>query len=312
MAARPTIIWQIHDEKPGHRNQLRGLTDALAELLPTEVHTIRAPRRRTGLAGFFSRSFAPGRDLPPPDLILGAGHSTHLAMLAARRTYGGKTVVLMKPSLPPKLFDLCLVPEHDGMASSDRVVTTRGVLNVIRPSQAHKPKHGLLLIGGPSASHDWSDQQMVAQVATIAESDPSVRWQLTSSRRTPGSFLSLLRQHELPNLQAVPHDETHSGWVSEQLAVASQVWVSEDSVSMVYEALTSGAAVGVLQVPCKREGRVAAGMQQLIEAGWATRFANWRPGARLATPPQQLDEARRCAEIVSRRLLATPSNSRAG
>ncbi len=301
--SRCCVIWQIEDGKPGHENQMRGLTDALAELLTLEVHTLRAPSRRSCLAALWSKKFPLGNDLPTPDLILGAGHSTHLAVLAARRARGGQAVVLMKPSLPSTLFDLCLIPEHDRVATSEKVIATRGVLNVVRPTQQHDPRSGLLLIGGPSAAHDWSDGRMLEQIATIATSTPSIQWRLTDSRRTPPSFLKLVAEKKFENLQVTPHQETTPDWVPRQLANASQVWVSEDSVSMVYEALTSGAAVGVLEVPSKRRGRVAAGIDLLIENGGVTRFADWQLGSQLAQPPAPLDEARRCAEIVFQRML---------
>ncbi|NOZ39239.1 MAG: hypothetical protein GXP24_03325 [Planctomycetes bacterium] len=297
-----TTLWQIHDDRPGHHNQLRGLTSALTELLSLDVHTLRAPSPRSSLAALWSKRFPLDSGLPAPDLILGAGHATHLAVLAARRAYGGLAIVLMKPSLPSALFDLCLIPEHDQVSESEKVVTTRGVLNIVRPTQQHNRRSGLLLIGGPSAAHDWSNEQMLEQITTITSSNPSIQWRLTNSRRTPPSFLEHLAKKKIANLQVTLHQDTHSAWVPEQLAQAAQVWVSEDSVSMVYEALTSGAAVGVLDVPSRRHGRVAAGVDTLTESGWATRFADWQPGVWLAPPPAQLNEARRCAEIVCRRL----------
>jgi mitochondrial fission protein ELM1 len=211
----------------------------------------------------------------------------------------------MKPSLPTALFDLCLIPEHDGVAPSERVVTTRGVLNVVRPSQAHDPGQGLLLVGGPSSAHDWSDEQMLQQIQTILSSDPDLRWQLTTSRRTPASFVAQLANCQLPNLKVTPHQQTSPDWLPQQLARAGQVWVSEDSVSMVYEALTSGAAVGILQVPTTRQrSRVATGVAALLRNQWATRFADWQPGTPLTTPPEQLDEARRCAQTICQKLAA--------
>jgi len=303
MALPKTILWQIQDDKPGHQNQLRGLASALAELLPLEVHTLRAPSRRSCLAAMWSKNFAIGNGLPAPDLILGAGHSTHLAVLAARRARGGQAVVLMKPSLPSALFDLCLIPEHDRVTASEKVIATRGVLNIVRPTQQHDPRKGLLLIGGPSAAHAWSDECMLQQIVTIASSTPSIEWTLTDSRRTPPAFLNRVSQKKVENLKVTPHQETTPGWVPRQLAGAAQVWVSEDSVSMVYEALTSGAAVGMLEVPSRRRGRVAAGIDSLVENGWATPFAHWQVGSPLAPAPAPLDEARRCAEIVAQRLI---------
>jgi mitochondrial fission protein ELM1 len=90
--------------------------------------------------------------------------------------------------------------------------------------------------------------------------------------------------------------------VPQKLARAAQVWVSQDSVSMVYEALTSGAAVGLFPVPGKRTGRVARGMNQLEQGGWVTSFSAWDRATPLPSPPAQLHEARRCAELICERL----------
>jgi hypothetical protein len=70
---------------------------------------------------------------------------------------------------------------------------------------------------------------------------------------------------------------------------------------MVYEALTSGAAVGLLAVPKKEIGRVARGMQQLQQSGWITRFADWNQPGPLPIPPGKLHEAHRCAQIICER-----------
>ncbi len=304
MDSNKTVLWQLHDDKPGHLNQMRGLTNALADLLPLEVHALRVPSRRRCFAALWSKKFPLGKDLPAPALILGAGHATHLAVLAARRAHGGQAIVLMKPSLPTALFDLCIVPEHDQVADATNIITTRGVLNVVRPTEQHDQHSGLLLIGGPSTAHDWSNEQMLEQITTIVTSTPSMQWKLTNSRRTPSTFLPQLAERGHQNLCLTPHQETTPAWVPNELAQAAQVWVSEDSVSMVYESLTSGAAVGVLQVPSKRRGRVAAGMESLIQNGWATRFGDWQPGKRLAQSPTQLDEARRCAELVCQRFFS--------
>lgn len=303
MTPRNIVLWQIHDGKQGHLNQLRGLTNALDKLVSLDVHAIRTPSRRVAIASLWSKQFPIGDLLPRPDIVLGAGHATHLSVLAARRAHGGKAIVLMKPSLPLALFDLCLIPGHDQVVESEKVVVTRGALNVVRPSYQHDPKTGLLLIGGPSATHSWSDERMIEQVSTITADNPTIRWTLTTSRRTPKTFLAKLAERGIDGMKIMPHEITTANWVPEQLAQIGQVWVSADSVSMVYESLTSGAAVGILEVPIKRPGRVARGIETLIDTRWATRFSDWQPGTQLDLPPTQLDEARRCAEIIGQRLI---------
>ncbi len=86
--ASPLTIWQIQDEKPGHRNQLRGLTQALGELATVECHEICAPPRSSCLGWWWAKRFPPGESLPRPNLILGAGHATHFALLAAQHAFG--------------------------------------------------------------------------------------------------------------------------------------------------------------------------------------------------------------------------------
>ena len=79
------------------------------------------------------------------------------------------------------------------------------------------------------------------------------------------------------------------------------MWVSEDSVSMIYESLSSGARVGLLPVPVKRHGRVSRGIERLVEDGWLTRFRYWEAGSPLPPPPRVLRESDRCAGLVLER-----------
>ncbi len=86
---------------------------------------------------------------------------------------------------------------------------------------------------------------MAAQIGALLARKPDVHWTLTTSRRTPVDFLAQL-DVDRPQLTVVPCAQTGPDWLPEQLARAAQVWVTQDSVSMIYEALTAGAAVGLL------------------------------------------------------------------
>jgi len=68
---------------------------------------------------------------------------------------------------------------------------------------------------------------------------------------------------------------------------------------MIYEALSSGASVGLLPMPSLRtSSRVLRGLEQLVAEGFLTPFADWENSRRLAPPPALLREADRCAEWV--------------
>ena len=294
-SSNPLVVWAFTDGKPGHMNQVEGLLNALARLRPLEIERLPVKRGWRGIVEQFTAR------MTKPDLIIGAGHATHLPMLSARLKHGGKVVLLMRPSLPTALFDLCLIPRHDGAQPGPHVELTEGVLNKLTPGADHDPAQGLILIGGPSRHHDWDDEVLLGQIAAILTSAPEKHWLMATSRRTPPSFYERLGEAALP-VELVRPEATTPDWLPSALARASEVWVSEDSVSMIYEALTSGASVGVLDVPRLRASRVVAAIDGLKTAGHATGFSSWREGRTLRPMQPPLDEAARCARLILERL----------
>ena len=123
-------------------------------------------------------------DLPRPHLLIGVGHRTHLPLLIARLVCGGKSIVLMKPSLPQRWFDLLFIPQHDRHRRTPNVIETRGVICPTTDA-AKDPSHGLILLGGANPHFVWSIEQVAAQITAIVEASPDVRWQVCDSRRTP-------------------------------------------------------------------------------------------------------------------------------
>jgi hypothetical protein len=289
------VVWIVSDGKPGHVNQSLGLAEALARATPTDIHTLPALRAwRAWLAWLLKRMR--GSPLPAPDLIVGAGHATHPTLLAARHARGGRAVVLMKPSLPRRCFDLCILPEHDGVAADARTLVTAGALNRVRPAGAREANRGLILVGGVSPHFEWDSDAVQAQIKSILARTPGTQWTLTTSRRTPAGFLPQLAP--APNLDVVPHTATPPDWLPAQLAQSGVVWVTPDSASMVFEALTAGADVGVFDLPVNPRSRVARAIAQLADARRVTRFANWCASGTLPPNLHPLAEADRCAEWI--------------
>ncbi len=293
-----TTLWLITDNKPGHRSQLQGLAQALAARTAVAAHWIDAPSGRSALWQWLAGRFPPGAALPDPDLILVAGHRTHLAGLAARRARGGRLIALMRPSLPLGCFDLCVIPQHDDPPARTNVVATRGVLNTARPSPERAADKGLFLIGGPSRHHGWDTPGLLAQTDAILTATPAMHWTLTTSRRTPVETESALLALRERGVDVRPVRDTPPGWAMEQVARSAQAWVTEDSVSMVYESLTAGAATGLLAVPRLGETRITAGVAELQREGFVTSFADWQREGTLHAPPTRLSEADRVAAVV--------------
>jgi mitochondrial fission protein ELM1 len=293
-----TVIWQFLDAKPGHQIQSRGLVQALQERIPVSVCELPVNEFGGAFRSWLGGRYRPGEQLPAPDLLLGAGHATHWHLLAARRHRGGRIIVIMQPSLPLRCFDLCLIPEHDSPPQAANVLPTCGVLNTVRPGHSHEPDRGVIVLGGPSRHFKWNNEQILARIEGLVSARPLKHWLMTSSPRTPESLVRRLIEQD--DFEFMPYPSATGGWLQARLAEAGEVWVSEDSVSMIYEALSSGARVGLLPVQRDGSSRVSAGVDALVARRWVA-----APGSLqlAAGPPEPLNEAARCAEWITERWL---------
>ena len=80
------------------------------------------------------------------------------------------------------------------------------------------------------------------------------------------------------------------------------MWVSEDSMSMIYEALSTGASVGLLQTDEKPKSRLGKVAQSLAEKKLLTVFDEWQSSQQLLPPSRILSESTRCADLLVERL----------
>lgn len=282
--AEPLQILVLSDGKPGHENQSLGLAEAMARLRPAKIRTIQLDPGK-GLIGRIRQGW---KESTKPDYVIAAGHSTNLPLLFAARKSGAHSIVLMKPGLPMMLFGTCIVPEHDFSRAphATNIITSKGALNRVVAAQCDRSGK-LLLIGGPSKTHGYDQDALIRRIQDIASEGG---WELADSRRTPGTFLAALEK-TVPGIPIYRHHETKPGWLAGRLSTAQEVWVTEDSVSMVYETLTGGAKVGVLEMPRLRSNaRVTRGLDTLKKEG----YFNTGSGKQ----PAPLAEADRCAGII--------------
>jgi len=296
----PLVIWRLSDGKRGHDNQSLGLVEALARQTPTISHELALEDQTCKITCLALIGRLPA-NLPAPQLLVGAGHATHLPLLALARGSRARSIVLMKPDLPLALFSDCLIPEHDNVPAADNVLTTRGALNRICPGRNRSLDLGVILIGGPSRHHLWNPEPLVEQIRRLVTASADFRWHVGGSRRTPQD--TLRRLQNLSGVEVHPFADTANDWLPTMLADCTNVWVTADSVSMAYEAVSSGAATGILEVPVRSVGsRVERALRQLLDSRLAISFSDWQAGAQLAAPAEPLREADRCARWILARI----------
>ncbi len=304
----------LSDGRPGHENQSVGLALALARRTGATHEVVKFDPKASAWSRMRAAAAEPADGGGRPDLVIAAGHRTHLPLWRAARKFGARSVVVMKPSLPLAFFDLALVPRHDvaeGAVDSGKRVLTRGALNRVPEELPAKEARGLVLIGGPSKHHGWDGEALAPMIARVLAAGPDLEWTVADSRRTPGGFLRGLElpAEARPRVAKAPHQETGPSWLAGELARSSVVWVTADSVSMVHEALTAGAATGVLPAPPAkaggdggRPGRAVAG---LVAAGLVAEF----PG-RATAPSERFHEAGRCADLIVARWFGAAAKTR--
>ncbi len=273
-------IWYISDGKAGHRAQMLGLVAALKrQNIPVECLEIPAPQ--ISILGLLTYWLSFGyvgqlpklvKDAALPDFIVGIGHQTHWKVLGLKKLYPlAKTLVLMKPSLSLNWFDYLIIPKHDTPPKLPHIFISEGVLNPLINEQRHQVGRSLILIGGPSKRHGWSEDLIVKQLQQILAQRKNQQFILTTSRRTPIEFLQHSFFKQSPkHLMVCPVEQTPQGWLFEQLQLASDVWLTEDSVSMLYEALAAGCNTHLISMPRLKQDRITDAVDDLLEQGWVS------------------------------------------
>lgn len=262
-------IVYVTDGKAGHRSQALGLYKAMQRL---SKQPVTFEEVATESLSRFNLFLARGNQQHPliqqtPDYIFSVGSQTQLKALLLGQVFPkAKTVVLMKPKFPLHWFDYVVVPKHDGIAAEKNIIVTEGALNPIVNEKRHQSKRILIALGGDSKRHKWNDAKVLEAIEKIVQDNKKSDIILTTSRRTPKQFLTQLNTHSFAaKLQIFPVEDTPQGWIFEQMQLAEAVWVTEDSVSMIYEALTAGCKVGLIAIDRLKKDRISGAIDLLLQ-----------------------------------------------
>jgi hypothetical protein len=181
----------------------------------------------------------------------------------------------MRPAFPLSWVDAAIIPEHDRAKPSRTTLITEGVINTQTPMAriTDKPE-ALVLIGGPSRHYNWDDDLVFNQLVQLLKTYPDWRWTISGSRRTPEALQQRLT--ELAGLKVTVADSTrtHVDWLSHTLASSRAVWVTPDSNSMVFEAVTAGLPTGVFELTARANSRVASSVAALIQRGRVASYSD--------------------------------------
>ena len=251
-------IWRLVDGKAGHDKQSLALVENLKNQARCKIFDINIQNIKNPFLAIIFKKYNLDKGLINPDIAIGAGHKTHLYLLAIKRCFGAKIVVIMKPSLPLKFFDLCVIPKHDGVKSVSNVFITNTPLVNFNLNKKKKENMALFLIGGPSKHFYWDSKKVLEQIKNISQEFKFKKLLITTSRRTPIDFINEYKKLKIKNIKLYEDTKIINDWLDKKIVKVKNIWVTNDSYSMLIEAIASGAYTDILELKVKKKSRLSS------------------------------------------------------
>ena len=252
------IIWRLLDGKKGHEKQSLALVRSLKEQSRCRIFDINIQDLENPFLALIFKKNNLNKGLIKPDIAIGAGHKTHFHLLAIKRCFNAKIVVIMKPSIPHKLFDLCVIPKHDDVKSGSNVFITNTPLVNFNLNKKKKENMALFLIGGPSKHFYWDSKKVLEQIKNISQVFKFKKLLITTSRRTPIDFINEYKKLKIKNIKLYEDTKIINDWLNKKIVKVKNIWVTNDSYSMLIEAIASGAYTDILELKIKKKSRLSS------------------------------------------------------
>ncbi|HEY8947411.1 MAG TPA: mitochondrial fission ELM1 family protein [Rhizomicrobium sp.] len=328
--AEISTCWIVTDGNAGGLNQCLGLAEELGLDPVVKRVALRAPWRQLSpfLRWGHAHAFTKNSDslTPPwPDLLIASGKQSiaaalHVREMGKRDGHRVVTVFIQNPGISPSHFDLVIAPEHDRVVG-ENVLSTRGALHRItrerleegaakllpRVSRLQRPYIGVL-IGGANASYDLGAEEIakLADALKRAARENGGSLLITPSRRTGEGNVALLKS-ALKDTPSFIWDGKGDNPYFGLLGLADHLVVTNDSVSMVSEAVATGKPVHVFALPGKagrsRKSRKFARFHaDMAEAGWTHPFEGKADSYARPSAPRETARAADAVRATLRRL----------
>lgn len=286
--------WVITEGMAGTENQCLGITDALGLEAVIKHVKLRFPWRELSpyLRLLKNYAFANNSDsFPPPfpDIVIASGRKSIIPALYIKEASNNKTIIIQiqDPRCNPKLFDLVVVPQHDPTRGNNVIVTT-GALHRITNDKLKeaidefptltklKRKKIAVLIGGNSKSHLIDEKTALKITEQLRILSENYDLMVTASRRTPDNCQKIIKEG-IQNTNGVFfwNGEGKNPYFA-FLALADIILVTEDSVSMTSEAISTGKPVYIvkLQKRERKQSRIDKFHSLLVKQGYTRKLPN--------------------------------------
>ena len=289
-----SAIWVLADDRPGNVSQALGVAEALER--PFTVKTIRynplgklhnalRSASRFGLERWSRKGI---EAKPPPTLVIAAGRRTAPLARWLKRKYGSRLVQLMDPGWPGReRFDLIAAPLHDALLEAPNVIRTLGACHRATPAllsaESARWKDRL-----PELPRPWTLVSVGGRTAQHKFTAADARALIDGCRDLPGSLMVVTSRRtgteaEAALAEALPESAWLCRWQDRAdspylalLALADQIVVTGDSMSMCCEACANGGPVFIFAPRHLTEPKHALLHEALYERGYASALGGYR------------------------------------
>jgi uncharacterized protein len=291
-SVRNPVIWALLLPEAGFRSQVLGLAEAIGGTIIEKNVNLRwpwsiAPSTACPLP-FSGLDPASDRLDPPwPDVVIGCGRRTIPLALAVKRASSGKTraVYIQNPKGAAPRFDLVVSMHHDGLYGPNVLVVDTAIHRVTkakldaagrdwgdRLARFGKPLLGVIL-GGRNKSFRFTPEvadRLITQLSAVIDTTHA-GLVITPSRRTEPEIVEKFRRFSSQHEKIFFWDGSDDNPYMAMLSLCDALIVTEDSVSMISEALASEKPVASVPL-AGRSPRHQAFIDQLLKTGAVSRF----------------------------------------
>ena len=274
------ILW-IKDGKKGHEKQVQALLEELSKTI--DINIYEEDYHISSLKRFFdifhhstsyvfkkydSCKIIKSYNQNDINLVIGAGSNIHTRLLLLKKflkdIYNKDIIAIsvLTPSLFKNEFNFICAPNHDEIKLSNikNTIFFEGSLAKVS-IQEPDDSIGLIGLGGINNHFIFNEDDLIKQIEYILSLYPNKDWYLFSSRRTSDLMINKIKRltNSFSNL-IVAHEN-----FDEIIKHASIKFITQDSMNMVYESLSTKGQTFVFNMKYKNENKITKQIKKLIE-----------------------------------------------
>ena len=274
------ILW-IKDGKKGHEKQVQALLEELSKTIDIKIY--EEDYHISSLKRFFdifhhatsyvlkkydSCKIIKSYNQNDIHLVVGAGSNIHTRLLLLKKVlkdiYNKDIIAIsvLTPSLFKSEFNFICAPNHDEIKLSNikNTIFFEGSLAKVS-IQEPDDSVGLIGLGGINKHFMFNEDDLIKQIEYILSLYPNKDWYLFSSRRTPELMISKINKLSNSYSNIIIDHESFD----EIIKRASIKFITQDSMNMVYESLSTKGQTFVFNMKYKNENKITKQIKELLE-----------------------------------------------